>query len=309
MKTPEFDSPKQAGGVETIGSPNNDLAIVARSRIAWPAWSLIIFCTLLMLALAVWIVSLTWDLIFAFDRRDLEVAINNVSLCLMMFLYLGVILFGAVRMRQLKQYRLAVATAVMAALLLPVGAGVLGVWALVALLKRDVRSQFPRPRRPQSPDIRDDYDDFYGDRSAHARERVKLPAMLMAAGAGVNIFVCQLLLVWGVDLLAAGVLGIDTPMPHSGTAEGMSVGTTLLIVGTVGITTMSVIVIGAGRMRHLRSYRWVMATAILGICSVVLVYLSVLVAPFAIWALVALLSPAVKEEFRQSKISVSDNDA
>ncbi len=297
--------------IETTPRPATDdaeLAAQVKARVDRPAVAMTVCGVLLIVTAGGAAASLLWDAAFAFDDRELEAALVNAGFCGATIPYSVVILLGAARMRHMRRYGLAVAATVMVLPFVFVGVGLVGVWALAVLLRRDVRRQFVRLKRGRAPDVREDYDDFRGDPAAVARARVRLPATLLAVGAGVNIFVCQLLLVWGISLLAASLLGVDTPLPHSGD-DDEGVGYTLLCVAAIGISSMSVIALGAGRMRHLQSYRWSLATAILGVCSVVLVYLSVFVAPFAIWALVVLLSPAVRDEFRRSIIMVTDDDA
>lgn len=155
----------------------------------------------------------------------------------------------------------------------------------------------PRPRRrDRGDDDAGDYDDFYGDTTADARARVAVPAMILIIASLLALVGCLAVVVGIICLLYFA----PPPGPNGPPVEllvGIYAGG-----GLLGVVYFAVQLVGAVRMKQLRSYPFAMTAAIMATSTLVcLGILSVFVMPFGIWALVVLCNADVKREFDQNR--------
>jgi len=125
-----------AAGPGASGLPENLLTAIGRYKVQAPAISMMIVAVLNYVALAILVVSQ-------------NTGVPTVSLMLMVLLH-GLVLIGANQMRRGKTYGLAVTASILVMLLPPacfIGLP-LGIWSLVVLSRREVRTSFGIPQLP-----------------------------------------------------------------------------------------------------------------------------------------------------------------
>jgi hypothetical protein len=124
-----------------------------------------------------------------------------------------------------------------------------------------------------------------------ALQRVAAPATgLMVAG----------ILSAVADTFVAVVGLLDRKLFGLGQAEGL--------VGVVGVLLSGIVIVGAVRMKALKSYGWAMTASLLALITICYPC-GVFSLAMGIWSLVVLLDPNVKAVFRQSGADIDETRA
>ncbi len=182
-----------------------------------------------------------------------------------------VLLVGSTRMRDLQSYPIAL-TAALAALL-PLAPGFvvslpLGVWALLVLLRPDVKSAFAGQWEFRHAA------EGSAASAVFVRARLKTPAIGLRVASAVNL----------LAPVVIGVMMVTTDFD----AEQPLIALCSLVLGIV-------LLLGAARMRDLESYPLALAAAIAALLPLVPGFLISL--PFGIWALTLLSRRDVRKAF------------
>jgi hypothetical protein len=124
-----------------------------------------------------------------------------------------------------------------------------------------------------------------------ALQRVSAPATgLMVAG----------ILSAVTDTFVAVVGLLDRKLFGLGQAEGF--------VGVLGVLLSGIVIVGAVRMKTLKSYGWAMTASMLALITVCYPC-GILSLAMGIWSFVVLLDPSVKAAFRQAGADVDERSA
>jgi hypothetical protein len=102
------------------------------------------------------------------------------------------------------------------------------------------------------------------------------------------------------DTLVAVVGLLDRKLFGLGQAEGL--------VGVVGVLLSGIVILGAVRMKALKSYGWAMAASLLALVTICYPC-GILSLAMGIWSLGVLFDPNVKAAFRQSGAHVDETAA
>lgn len=128
---------------------------------------------------------------------------------------------------------------------------------------------------------------------SNAQSQVNGPGigLIVTAGLGIVAQICAILM----NILGVG-LGAAAAQHDSEATMNMISGGVGIVFGIVGIIVGVVILIGAMKMRNLKSHGFAMTAAILAMLPCISPC-CLLGLPFGIWALVVLLKPEVKAAF------------
>ena len=152
--------------------------------------------------------------------------------------------------------------------------------------------------RDEADDLANDYDDYAGDSREWALSKVRAPALLMLIGGIISI-------IGAFAIVAIGIYLILNP-PQAGEEF---VGYVYGGIGVLCVPYFGVLTYGAVRMKSLRNHQLAMASAILSISSILcLGVCAFAVTPIGIWALIVLLDPEVKREFKRVQRELSYGD-